>query len=426
MLMRKYFPKLFAITAIIVLSLSSLLLVSTRVEAEQDNQQDQKITVHLFASKTCPHCKKEKEFLQSYMVSDQDLEVMVYEIAQKENVDLLRLVADKLDTQVAGVPFTVVGDQYFVGYLNDETDGKKIENLVSLAKANQAGDVVSQLIVDQNLKPKVETLYPQEDKVEVQSPAEIDQIDPANIKLPLFGEVNLQQYSLLGITFLIAFLDGFNPCAMWTLMFLITLLLGMKDRRRMWILGVAFILASGIVYFLFMSAWLNLFMFLGFITWIRIAIGLLALGTGGYYLWDFITNKSGECKVDAGGQKKKIFNKLTMIAKKPQLWLALVGIVSLAFAVNLVELVCSAGLPAIYTQFLTMGDLPAWQYYGYLSFYILIFMLDDIVVFAIAMITLRGVVINSKYARLSHLIGGLIMLLIGWAMLFKPELIMFG
>ena len=104
----------------------------------------------------------------------------------------------------------------------------------------------------------------------------------------------------------------------------------------------------------------------------------------------------------------------------------MIGIILLAFAVNLVELVCSAGLPAIYTQVLSLTPMPKWQYYLYLLFYILIFMLDDLIVFVIAMVGLKAVGIESKYARMSRLVGGIVILLIGLLMLIKPELLAFG
>ncbi len=240
-------------------------------------------------------------------------------------------------------------------------------------------------------------------------------MDPRILSLPL---------PLLSVV--IGFLDGFNPCAMWTLLFLITLLLGMKDKKRMWILGITFIVASAFVYFLFLSAWLNFFLVLGFVFWIRIAIGLVAIGAGIYNLREYYLNKNAVCKVTQGEKRKKTFDKLKGITQEKRFLLAFFGIILLAFAVNLVELVCSAGLPAVYTQILSLNALPTWQYYLYILIYIFFFMLDDLFIFAIAMVTLHTVGIQTKYARFSQLIGGILMLIIGILLLFKPELLMFG
>jgi len=213
---------------------------------------------------------------------------------------------------------------------------------------------------------------------------------------------------------------------MWVLLFLISLLLGMEDKKKMWTLGVAFIATSAIVYFLFLSAWLNLFLFLGFIASVRIGVGLVAIGSGAFHLKEWWSNRSGACKVTNVEQKKKIMDKLREIASQKYFIFALFGIIGLAFAVNLVELVCSAGLPAIYTNILSISNLSTYQYYLFLLLYIFIFMLDDLLIFIIAMTTLRATGISSKYSRWSGLIGGIVILAIGILLIFKPGWVMFG
>ena len=250
---------------------------------------------------------------------------------------------------------------------------------------------------------------------------------PETLTLPVFGQVNLKYLSLGAITVIIGALDGFNPCAMWVLVFLINLLLGLDDRKKMWILGSAFIIASGAVYFLFMTAWLNILIFLGFIFWIRIIIGLVALLAGGYNLKEYWTDASGACTLSQGARRQRTMDRLkeTVISTR-KFWLALGGIVLLAFLVNLVELICSAGFPVVYLQILSLTPMPFWQYYLYLLLYILIFMLDDIIVFVVAMLTLQLMGVTTRYKRLSNLIGGVLMLLIGVLLIFKPGWLMFG
>jgi len=249
---------------------------------------------------------------------------------------------------------------------------------------------------------------------------------PETLEVPVLGEINTGNLSLPLLSVVIGILDGFNPCAMWTLIFLISLLLGMKDKKRMWILGGTFIATSAFVYFLFLSAWLNFFLILGFVFWIRVAIGLVALGAGIYSLRDFYINREGGCKVTDSESRKKTLDKLKNITHKRDFIAALFGIILLAFAVNLIELICSAGLPAVYTQVLSLNDLPTFKYYLYILIYIFFFMIDDLFVFIVAMVTLHAVGIQTKYARFSRLIGGIIMVIIGILLLFKPELLMFG
>jgi len=368
-------------------------------------------TLHLFWASGCPHCTKEKVFLNTLKEKYPQLTIKDYEITtNRKNLELLQKVGVELQADVSGVPFTVIGKEYFTGYLNDETTGKEIEEAVKCAVENGCEDLVAGLLPGENTQP------PQEQLKGI----------PETLKVPIFGELQVKNLSLPLLTFVVALLDGFNPCAMWTLLFLISLLLGLKDRKRMWALGIAFIVSSAFAYFLFLSAWLNLFLFLGLVVWIRTLIGLVALGSGGYYLRDYWINKKGGCNVMGDEKRQKMFEKIRSITQKRRFILALGGIVILAMAVNLVELICSAGLPAIYTKILSLSNLSTWQYYLYLLFYIFIFMLDDLFIFFTAMITLKSVGIESKYSRLSHLIGGILMLIIGLLLLFKPELLMFG
>lgn len=368
------------------------------------------VTMHFFWASGCPHCAKEKIFLDTIKDKYPELTIKDYEITSNQsNRDLLQKAGIELNTEIRGVPFTVIGTKYFSGYYNDEVTGSEIEDSVKCAIRDGCEDKLSAKEIGGNFQANKDLTG-----------------DTETINVPLLGNLNVKKISLPLITIVIAMIDGFNPCAMWTLLFLISLLLGMKDRKRMWLLGTTFIVASAFAYFLFLSAWLNLFLFLGFVVWIRLFIGFLALGTGSYYLKDYFTNKNGGCQVMGDSKRQKIFEKLKNITQRKQLFIALGGIILLAFAVNMVELVCSAGLPAIYTQLLSNYHLPSLQYYLYLLLYIFIFMLDDLFIFFTAMITLRLTGIQSKYSRTSHLVGGILMLVIGFLLIFKPEWLLFG
>jgi len=244
--------------------------------------------------------------------------------------------------------------------------------------------------------------------------------------VPVLGEIDTNNLSLPLLTIIIAGLDGFNPCAMWILLFLISLLLNMKNRRRMWILGISFIVVSAAVYYLFLAAWLNLFLFLGFLFWVRLVIAAVALFSGGYHLREYFVNRDATCKVTGNEKRKKTFRALRKIIDQDKFWLALGGIVLLAAAVNLVELICSAGLPAVYTHVLSLSGLSSLQYYSYLFLYVFIFMLDDLLIFVIAMTSLKMSKVNTQYSRLAGLIGGIIMLIIGVLLIFQPGWLAFG
>jgi hypothetical protein len=309
------------------------------------------------------------------------------------------------------VPLVIVGNRHWVGYDDDATTGSAILSAVTACRASPCADVGVALFADTTRSPV--------------APAPV-QAMPKAVSLPLLGEVEIATLSLPALTVLLAAIDGFNPCAMWTLMFLMGLLVGIPDRMRMWALGAAFIAASAAVYYLFLAAWLNLLLFLGMMLWIRIAVATVALAGGVYYLREFFVNPEALCRVTGSASRQRVLTQLRAIALEQRFWLALVGIVALAVAVNLVEFVCSAGIPAVYVQVLTLSALPAWQYHAYLLLYILVFMLDDLLIFIIAMKTLQVTGLTGAYARWSHLIGGVLLLLIGVLLLLKPEWLAFG
>lgn len=359
----------------------------------------QPVDVYLFWAEGCPHCAAEKVYLADLMEQpayQEAINLRLYEISQPGTTQALKLFSEKLNFSPNHVPITIVGDQSFIGF-SEETIGLQIKQ------------AIDQVLAQQNNSEQPDTPQPSQ-----------------TLNVPLWGQLDLAQASLPLITIIIGLLDGFNPCAMWTLIFLISLLLGIENKTRMWVLGAAFIVTSAVVYFIFMAAWLNAIIFLGLVLWVRILIGLFALGGGGWSVKRFWTEKDSGCEINESDQRRQTLARLKTAVYNKKFVLALAGIIALAFTVNLVEMVCSAGLPAIYTQVLVMNNLPTWQYYGYLLLYIFFFMLDDLLVFIVAMTTLRLTGLSTKYSRWSNLAGGLLMIIIGLLLIFKHEWLMFG
>jgi len=265
----------------------------------------QEATLHFFWSYGCPHCAKEKAFLETLKGKYPKLKVNEYEVSSSpQNLEILQKTGERLQADTSGVPFTVIGEEYIIGYLNDQITGKEIEEKVECAINNGCSDLVSNLTPEEKVNKEV--------KEEVKAEKEASKI----LSIPVFGEVDLKSFSLHLLTVVLALLDGFNPCAMWVLLFLISLLLGMENKKKMWILGSTFIVASALVYFLFMTAWLNLLLFIGFIFLIRIVIGVVALLAGGYNLKEYFTNPTASCKVTGAPKRQKIFAKLKAITQQ--------------------------------------------------------------------------------------------------------------
>jgi thiol-disulfide isomerase/thioredoxin len=393
---------------------SSYLLFLSIIFAFANNlfaKNEPKVNIYFFTVKGCPHCDREKQFLLKLEQKYKDINIIILDVTEdKANRELFNKVGKLLKVDIPGVPFTVIGHQYFIGWHSETTSGASLEQAIQEVRRGRMSDPVAGLLPPPAPSPK----------------ALPEKALPEKLTLPIFGELELKYFSLGMLTVIIGALDGFNPCAMWVLLFLIGLLLGLEDKKKMWLLGTIFIVASGVVYFLFMSAWLNLFLFLGFIFWVRLIIGCLALGAGAYNLKEYLTDKTGSCKVAGTERREKIMAKIQGIIQTKKIWLAIAGIVMLAFSVNLLELICSAGFPVIYTQLLSLTPLPWWQYYLYLMLYIFIFILDDLLIFGAAMLTLQLTGFSTKYKRWSNLIGGVLMLLIGILLIFKPEILMFG
>jgi glutaredoxin len=404
-----------AILAILAIAGAVLLAAAGRAGAADAPSGPPGVRVDVFWRTGCPHCEREVEFLERARRAGPDFEVRYFEVGdQAANRRLLAAVAERLGAaDRVAVPFTVIGERAIVGYLDDASTGAAILDAVRACRAGGCRDVVAEAAV-----PGTAPTAP----VHGAAPPSV----PDAVRVPLLGELRLAELSLPAVTVLLAAVDGFNPCAMWVLVFLLGLLVGMKDRRRVWILGGAFVFASALVYFLFLAAWLNLLLFVGLLSWVRLAIGAVAMGGGVYYLREYVVNREAVCKVTAGEQRRRVFERLREVVGRDSLWLALGGIVLLAFAVNLVELVCSAGIPAVYTQVLALNALPPLAYYGYLLLYIIVFMLDDLVIFLIAVKTLQIAGLGGRYAHLSHLLGGVVLLVLGVLLIVRPEWLMWG
>ncbi len=388
--------------------LCTLFLGMGSVHAQDSN----KTIIHFFYGKGCPHCAKEEEYLTILKEKYPDIEVKEYEVWHDEtNQKLLENVVNKLDAKISGVPLTVIGNRYVSGFLDDTTSGSKIEELVKCHQETKCEDVVLGVTNGENTD---------------NDSRDVKENIPETIRVPFFGEINIKNWSVPVISIVLGTLDGFNPCAMWVLVFLITLLLATNDIKRMWILGGIFLFASAAVYFLVLSTFLNLLMFIGFLKWVRIIIGIVALFGGYINLKEYSKNKEAVCAISKNKRENKIVEGLKRYAKEKNFWVAVGGIVVLAFSINMVEAVCSAGIPVIYTQILSISELPKWQYYLNILIYIIFYMLDDIIVFIIAMVTLRLTTTTSKYTKYAHLIGGTLMLIIGVLLIFKPEWLMFG
>lgn len=371
----------------------------------------EKVKLYLFYSKTCPHCASEKVFLEELQQRYSNLEIEQLEVTQnEENSNLLTAIKEALECENSYVPYTVIGKIGLTGY--NENIQSQIEHFVELYSKEGSVDIVDMIKKGKD----VSSFLKEEEKIK---------IEDTSITVPLFGKINPKSVSLPLLATVMGFIDGFNPCAMWVLLFLISMLMGMKDRKKMWILGLTFLVTSAIIYLLFMVSWLKIAVSITSIQWIQKLISAIALLAGIWNLYSFYKAKDAGCLIVKEEKRKKTLSKIKKITSEKRFFLAILGVMALAISVNIVELACSAGLPLVFTQILAINELSTVSYATNIFIYILFFLIDDLIVFFIAMFTMKLSGVSNKYAKYSHLIGGLIMLLIGILLFFKPEWLMF-
>lgn len=376
--------------------------------------EEEKVKLYLFFGDGCPHCADEKEFLDSIDDKYPNLEIIKNEVWYNDENSLL---LDKLEKELkitrSGVPTTIIGEEVIVGY--NYATGSKIERAINYYLENEYVDVVEQV--------KNNTYVEKEEKSEFEKIEE--ETDLSNtIKVPIIGKVNLKKVSLMTAAVIIGLIDGFNPCAMWVLLFLISVLIGMKDKKRMWTLGVVFLLVSAFIYMLIMLSWISIAIKMTTIIWIRNLIAVLALIGAFINIRNYFKSHDG-CNVVDDKKRKKIFKKIRKFTSEKSFILSILGVVGLAVSVNLVELACSAGLPLVFTELLALNNVSDFMKIIYTLLYVLFFLIDDLVIFIIAMVTMEITGISTKYNKYSHLLGGIIMLVMGLLLIFKPEWLMF-
>lgn len=373
--------------------------------APQVLQAQESVEVNFFYSPTCPHCHKEQKFLDELEEKyGSQIKVNRFNIYEKENVERLEMLYNQYEvaSELWGlVPITFTGEQAFVGF--DDKIGQDIKTcIIEICMNGHLPAVESQ-----------KSIY----------------------TLPFIGEINLNSYSPLALSIILGGLDGFNACAMAALAFLLAVLISTGVRKRIILIGGTFIFVSGLVYFIFISAWLNVFLFLGHIKFITILVGVIIVVFAVIMLKDYAKGVVCKiCRIDPKGDaglltkwQRKLFvsmEKLTSL--EVSLPIALVGVAVVAAGVNMIELACSLGLPLAFTKMLTSQNMPTAFYYFYLLVYIFFYMLDDFIIFLIAVFTLRITGVSDKYLKAVKLVSGILLLALGLIILFRPAILMLG
>ncbi len=371
--------------------------------------EKQNVTVYFFYGEECPHCAEAKPFIDKLEDKYPELNVKRYEVwHDKENAAFFSKLSDVCNNPLPGiVPAVFIDEQVIVGYDSNESRGQEYEDAIKICIEKGCIDPAIKLNQTAICKP----------------PTDLEQ---KTIRVPVLGEVDPKKLSLPIFAIILGLLDGFNPCSMWVLLFLLALLVYTGSRKKMLFVGGLFIFVSAAGYFVFMTAWLNFFLYIGFFSWMRILVGIGAVIAGLINMKELFFFRKGLSLSIPDKHKKKLIEKMHFIIHEAAIPSIIVGIATLALTVNFVEFLCTAGFPAIFTKVLAMNHLSPVQYYLYMSLYIIMYELDDLVVLGIALIFFNRKTLTEKQGKWMKFIAGLMMLVLGLILMFKHELLMFG
>jgi glutaredoxin len=439
------------------------LIVGYNDDASTGRRIEDLLTIHAYVREGCPHCAAAKAFLRRIGPSYPGFTIQYHDIvAQPAERDRLLEIAKRLNVQVANVPGIYVCGRLLVGYDTDATSGRRLEEVLKAAcvpcpkqplpeagsDGNQRKQETGGPFVPGAILLGVPALFRQTTPAEDASTATREDVAPLEdledledmgeaesysappstaettsdvVDLPLFGSVSARQVGLPLFTIAIGLVDGFNPCAMWVLLFLLSILVNLHSRWKILAVAGTFVVISGLAYFAFMAAWLNVFQIVGFFRPAQIALGLLAVFIGSVHVKDFFAFHEGFSLSIPEAAKPGIYARVRRIVTAENLFGAVLGAACLAVLVNVVELLCTAGLPALYTQILTLRGLPAWKDYAYLALYNAAYMADDTLMVAVVVITLGKRKMQETQGRWLKLVSGVAVLALGLLLLFKPE-----
>lgn len=391
----KYIKKILLLLLFILIPFNTFALSEDYTDKVSEivgkDVEDGKVNIYFFHKTSCPHCKKEGKLLDSLEEKYENINIYRFEVSgDSQNAKYLDEVKKLFDETSGGVPYTVIGTETFLGY--NSYVGEKLEKTIQ----NYLG-----------IKKETEQ-------------------EKATFNLPILGKTDAKEVSIPFVAILLGVIDGFNPCAMWVLLFLINMFIDMKDKKKMFILGYAFLFTSALVYFLSMLG-ISVVLNVTAVKQIQILIALVALVAGVLNIRTYIkTRNDTGCHVVDDKKRKKMVKRVIKITKQESLFLALIGVIALAASVNLVELACSLGFPAIFSEILALNNVTGPLRVLYLIIYVFFYMIDDLIVFTIAVSTFTIAAKSTKYTKYVNLIAGIIMILIGTLLIFKPEWVMFN
>lgn len=372
------------------------------------------VRLYYFFSPTCPHCQAAAPFIDGYAARTPWLEVKKYSVKDnRTNAKFYYETALALGTQALSVPGFVFCRQVLIGYDTAETTGAEIVEALEKCHADRLAHPASDVAAETSGGAGVPA----------ESPDTTEADAGTVVHLPFLGTVDAKAFSLPVLTLVLAGMDAFNPCAFFVLLFLLSLLVHAKSRTRMAIVGGTFVLFSGVVYFVFMAAWLNVFLIAGELRVITAIAGLVALFVAALDIKDYFWFKHGPSLSIPEAAKPGLFKRMRDVVAAGSLGPMLASTVLLAIVANSYELLCTAGFPMVYTRTLTLAKLETWQYYAWLAAYNAIYVVPLLVIVIVFVRTMGARKLSESEGRVLKLVSGFMMLGFGLMLLAAPSLL---
>lgn len=399
----------------LMLALSLLVVQPVPANAQGVEEAGHRVALYLFWGEGCPSCASEKKFLETLALKYPTLEVHAYEVwYNEENAEMFTRMATAYRVNTVGIPATFVGDSVWIGYW--DYTGVEIEAKIAYGVENGSIDPIDKLSESPPDENSAEPTVPEQPEASATAEHTI-------INLPLFGPIEISKMSLVPLTLILGAMDGFNPCAFFVLFLLLGILIRTRSRKRMLLVGGMFVFFSAALYFLFMSAWLNLFLILGEIRLITMIAGAVALIIAAINVKDFFSFRKGVSLSIPEQAKPRLFERIRKLMETTAIPGLIVGTIILAVTANTYELLCTAGFPMVFTRTLTLHDLPIASYYLYLLLYNTVYVAPLVLIVTVFVTTLGNRKLTEFQGRVLKLASGLLMLGLGLVLLVNPAIL---
>ena len=386
----------------------------------------EKVKIEYFGRKDCKNCTNLEKFLEKLSNERKDFEYVEYKIDESdENKNLFDEVTTKLKL-VKGTPIIYLNGHIIQGFNTSETTGNEIIRLIDEGKKADKIFTLEEYVKN----GKYENVTSNDSICQGEEACEVPGLTKETSKqvlvnIPFINKsIDLTDYSLPLMSLILGTVDGFNPCAMWVLVLFLTALIAVGNKVKMFRVAGLFILAEAVMYFFILNAWIYAWDFVGLDKWVTPLVGIVGIIGGIFFIRNYL--KKGdtlECEVTDFEQRAKISKKIKDIANKPFTLLTALAIIGLALSVNVIEFACSVGIPQTYTKILQINEVPFWTRQFYTFIYIIGYMIDDIIVFGFALMSVNKLQLTTKYSKWVNLFGGILMIILGLIMLIKPSLL---